>query len=70
MTALSDLIAWRDTLAAARAAGTRSVQAGDSRVEYKTDGEMAAALADLDRQISAARGQRITCVRIASSKGF
>jgi hypothetical protein len=41
---------------------------GDTRVEYKTDGEMAAGEADLERQIADASGNPVRVVYV-SSKG-
>lgn len=71
MADLAQLIAWRDALQSARFRGTKVVETADKKVEYKSDSEMAAALADLERQINQAHsGSRITCVRIASSKGL
>lgn len=69
MTDLGQLTAWRDALMAARYRGVRTVEYDGKRVTYATDGEMAAALADLDRKIAAAGSSRVTVVRIASSKG-
>ena len=58
-----------------RANGTRSVEfdAGNGsrqRVEYKTDAEMAAAIADLERQLAATGGRPVHTVHIHSNKGF
>jgi hypothetical protein len=39
------------------------------RVSYATDTEMATALADLERRISAAQSGRVSQVRIQSTKG-
>lgn len=69
MTDLAQLNAWRDALMAARYRGVRTVEYDGKRITYATDGEMAAALADIDRKIAAAGGNRIAVVRIASSKG-
>jgi len=69
MADLAQLTAWRDALMAARYRGVRTVEYDGKRVTYATDGEMAAALADLNRQIAIASG-RITVVRIQSSKGL
>jgi hypothetical protein len=57
-------------LRSARAKSYRRVQYGDRQVEYKSDSEMAAAIADLERRLSALQGGRVTAVRIQSSKGF
>jgi uncharacterized protein YdbL (DUF1318 family) len=67
---LAQLTAWRDALMAARYQGVRTVEYDGKRVTYATDAEMAAALADLNRQIAAAGPQRISVVRIQSSKGL
>lgn len=53
-----------------RASGIRTVQHGDDRVDYKTDAEMAMAVADLERRIAALTGGRATTVHIHSSKGI
>ena len=69
MTDLAQLTAWREALMAARYRGVRTVEYDGKRVTYATDGEMAAALADLNRQIAGTTG-RISIVRIQSSKGL
>ena len=69
MADLAQLIAWRDALMAARYQGIRTVEYDGKRVTYASDGEMAAALADLSRQIAGAT-ERISIVRIQSSKGL
>lgn len=69
MTDLAQLTAWRGALMAARYQGVRTVEYDGRRVTYGTDGEMAAAIADLERKIAAANGSRVSVVRIASSKG-
>jgi hypothetical protein len=69
MADLAQLTAWRDALMAARYRGVRTVEYDSKRVTYASDGEMAAALADLNRQIAGAT-DRISVVRIQSSKGL
>lgn len=69
MADLAQLTAWRDALMAARYRGVRTVEYDDKRITYASDGEMAAALADLNRQIAGAT-DRISVVRIQSSKGL
>ena len=69
MADLAQLTAWRDALMAARYRGVRTVEYDSKRVTYASDGEMAAALADLNRQIAGAT-DRILVVRIQSSKGL
>lgn len=69
MADLAQLNVWRDALMAARYRGVRTVEIDGRRVTYATDGEMAAALADLDRKIAEAGSTRVSVVRIQSSKG-
>ena len=69
MADLAQLSAWRDALMAARYQGIRTVEYDGKRVTYTSDGEMAAALADLNRQIAGTTG-RISVVRISSSKAL
>ncbi len=69
MADLAQLIAWRDALLEARAAGVRSVSSGDTETTFGSDRDMAAAIADLERRIAIAEGRRVTDVRISSNKG-
>ena len=69
MVTLAQLSSWRDALMAARYQGIRTVEYENRRVTYATDAEMATALADLERRITAAQNGRISHVRIYSSKG-
>ena len=69
MADLAQLTAWRDALMAARYQGIRTVEYDGKRVTYASDGEMASALADLNRQIAGDAG-RVSVVRIQSSKGL
>ena len=69
MADLVQLTAWRDVLMAARYQGIRTVEYDGKRVTYASDGEMAAALADLNRQIAGST-DHISVVRIQSSKGL
>lgn len=66
----SDLQTYLETLIAARAKGLRVVEYQGQRVEYKTDGELASAIADIERRIAVAQGTRIHTVRIETSKGL
>lgn len=60
----------RDALVRARARGVRSTMYDGRRVEYATDAEMAAAIADLDRRLAAAAGgRRPAVVAFSASKG-
>ena len=54
---------------AARYQGVRTVEYDGKRVTYASDAEMAAALGDLNRQITDTTA-RIAVVRIQSSKGL
>ena len=69
MADLAQLTSWHDALLRARYAGVRTVEYDGRRVSYATDAEMATALADLERRIAAQSTERITQVRINSSKG-
>jgi hypothetical protein len=70
MADLAQLTAWREALMAARYQGIRTVEYDGKRVTYATDAEMAAALGDLNRQMCATGPQRISVVRIQSTKGL
>jgi hypothetical protein len=70
MADLAQLTAWRDALMAARYQGIRTVEYDGKRVTYATDAEMAAALGDLNRQMFTTGPQRISVVRIQSTKGL
>jgi hypothetical protein len=69
MATLSDLQAMRDALVKARASGRREVQAGDKRVSYKTDAEMASALAFITQEISRLSGCTSRTILVSTSKG-
>jgi len=70
MATLAELIARRDALLSVRAAGTREVEYDGKRIVYRSDAEIATAIADIERQISQASGAgRISTVYINSSKG-
>lgn len=74
MTALADLLNQRAALVAARNSGmlrTTFRSGGTERtVEFKSDAAMAAALAALDRDIAALKGQRINTFLPTFSKGI
>lgn len=67
---ISDLQAWRDALFAARLRGVRTVEAEGNRIEYRTDAEMAAAIAAADAEIARRQNQRITDIKVSCSKGY
>jgi hypothetical protein len=66
---VAELEALRDALVKARAKGVRKTEIGDSSVEYRSDSEMAAAIADLDRRIAGAGPSRPRSIAFTSSKG-
>lgn len=67
--AAADLIAWRDRLVRARLTGVRSVYDSDgSRIEYKSDTEMAAAIAAADAALQ--QTQPVKTIRFVTSKGL
>ena len=70
MADLTTLTAWRDKLEENRAKGLLTVESDGDRVTYKSDADMAAALASLNAQIAQLSGTRITDIRIESSKGL
>lgn len=55
---LEQLRAQRDALRTARYQGVLIVRAGDKWVNYKSDKEMASALAALEREIAALEGRK------------
>jgi len=64
------LIQQREELRNARATGVRAVTYSDGRkVEYRSDAEMAAAIADLDRRIAMVGRTSPTTIVFATSKG-
>ena len=72
MASLSDIIAWRDALQQARLGGVREFRDSNGEtVIYKSDTEMAAALAHAESLIDAAhRGSPISTIRFSTSKGL
>jgi hypothetical protein len=67
---ITTLIARRDRLAEIRAKGIRAYEIDGRRIEYRSDAEVAAALADVERRIATLQGNRITTVQLYSSKGL
>lgn len=68
---LEELNARRDALLAARYRGVRTVEIEGRRINYATDGEMAASIADLERRIAESEaGARRRIVRTTTSKGL
>lgn len=68
---LAELMTRRDELRRMRDAAVREVAHGERKVVYRSDAEMAAALADVERRIRAAEGRRpVSEIRITGSKGL
>ena len=70
MATAANLRAWRSALWKARMAGTREVrdQNGES-ITFKSDSEMAAAIAAADAEIAALERPRVSTVTFRTSKG-
>jgi hypothetical protein len=65
------LAEWRDRLQEARYSGTRAAQdANGERIEYKSDSEMARAIAAIDSEIANLQQRRLTTIRFQTSKGL
>ena len=68
---LEELAVQRDALLAARYAGIRTVEIEGRRVTYATDAELAAAIIDLERRISAnSEDGRRRRILTSASKGL
>lgn len=71
MATLADLIALRDRLKGARYAGVREVRDSNGEsISYKSDGEMAKALAALDADIAAHQSHPRYITYPLTSKGI
>lgn len=71
MTTLAQLQDWRGRLQDARYSGTRAVQdSNGERIEYKSDSEMARAMASLDSEIAAATSRPPSTIIFRTSKGL
>jgi hypothetical protein len=68
MTA-AELLAQIEELKRVRATGTRSVQFGERRVEFKTDVELTAAISALEAELNPDRVRNVM-VRPATNKGW
>ncbi|WP_238367623.1 phage head-tail joining protein [Mesobacterium pallidum] len=60
----------RDALVKARARGIRKTEIEGMSVEYRSDAEMAAAIADLDRRLAASQAARPATIAFSASKGI
>ena len=71
MADLATMLAQRDALKAARYAGTLTVEMDGKSITYRSDRELANALAALTKEINAASGVSTPrVIRIASTKGL
>lgn len=71
MATPAQLREWRERLQDARFSGARVVQdSNGERVEYKSDSEMARALAAIDSEIAQLQQRRLSIVRFQTSKGI
>lgn len=69
MASVADLEAWRDALIEQRAKGIRTVDYEGKRVEYRSDAEMAAAIAALEERIARSSPIRPRKLRFSTGKG-
>jgi hypothetical protein len=68
---IEEMTAQRDALLAARFRGVRTVEIDGRRVTYASDAEMAAAITDLERRITATQeGGRKRRILTSASKGL
>jgi len=71
MLTLGHLQEFRDKLVTSRMSGVLSVtDSNGERVEYKTDAQMAAAIAACDREIAALSGRSARTIVFKTSKGL
>lgn len=71
MATIEELRARREKLVTMRTAGTASVRDGDRSVSFRSDAEIAAAIAALDAEIAALEGRMpVRQVRIWADKGL
>lgn len=70
MTTVAEMQTQLDALRKARASGIRRVEHDNRAIDYKTDAEMAAAIADLERRISASSRTPVRHVFFTNSKGL
>lgn len=74
MTAIDDLQRQLDNLRRLRATGTHRIEREGAGVReavmYRTDAELAAAIADLEKRIATASGGGARTIRFQTSKGL
>lgn len=69
MADLATLQKQLDDLRANRTRGVQTLTTGNETVIFKTDAQMAEAIADLEQRIAAQSGQRVRVVRFSCGKG-
>jgi hypothetical protein len=68
---LSDLLRFRSDLMQARYSGVRRLRdQNGEEVEYRSDTELARALASLEQTIAAAQSRPVSSIRFSTSKGL
>ncbi|MFD0933865.1 phage head-tail joining protein [Methylobacterium trifolii] len=70
METISDLQAQLSKLRHLRSNGIFSVSIEGQETKFRSDAELAAAIADVERRLSIQSNGRITTIRLSSSKGF
>ena len=71
MATLAQMQGWRDRMQDARFSGVRSVRdSSGEMVEYKSDSELARALAALESEIANFNKQKANTIVFATSKGL
>lgn len=71
MVALADLIKWRDGLIEARLSGVRRVRdQNGEEIEYRSDSEIARALAAAESAITGAQKSPASTIHFRTSKGL
>ena len=70
MTTQAELEAHLDTLRALRARGVRKVAVDGEEVEYRSDAELAAAIADIEHRLATLTAPRARIFSPKCSKGY
>lgn len=70
MTAVADMQAQLEKLRDLRADGVRRAGFGEDQVEFRSDAELASAIADLERRIAAETAPRSRMIYPKVSKGY
>ncbi len=70
MATVDELTTRLATLQAQRASGVAEIQVDGRTIRYRTDTEIAAAIADLERQLAASTTSPVTTILVAATKGL